>query len=195
MSRFSSNRPRAYRSEAHESLIRLTTCAMMVALSVVFCRLLGFPQNGATRVEIGFLPIAVIAYLYGPVWSAAAYGLADFIGAAIFTGVNPFIMLCKIVFGFAMGLCFYRRERIGIARNAIFFVLIALIVDIGLMTPIFIHMFGYKPLGAVTYRAVGAVFNTPVRIVCLALAEHTLFPLIRKRNPDRKNQIRSDDNG
>jgi hypothetical protein len=63
------------------------------------------------------------------------------------------------------------------------------------MTPIFIHMFGYKPWGAVTYRAVGALCNTPVRIVCLALAEYYLFPAILKLRPNRNNQVRSDDNG
>ena len=182
MSRFAHGNQRRDRGP----LIRLTTCAMMVALSVVLCRLLGFPQNGATRVEIGFLPIAVVAYLYGPIWSATAYGLADFIGAAIFTGVNPFITLCKIVFGLAMGLCFHGRERIGLWRNVAFFVAVAIVVDIGMMTPIFVRMFGYELWSAVTYRSIGALFNTPVRIICLALAEHYLFPAIAKLHPGQK---------
>ena len=76
------------------ALIRLTTTAMMVALAIVFARWLGFPQNGNFRIEISFLPIAVVAMLYGPIWSAAAYGLADFFGALLYTGVNPFIMIC-----------------------------------------------------------------------------------------------------
>ncbi len=176
------------RSESREALRRLTTCAMMVALSVVFCRLLGFPQSGATRIEIGFLPIAVVAVLYGPAWSALAYGLADFIGAAIFTGVNPFIMLCKIVFGLAMGLCFHKKERVGLLGNVLFFLAVAVVVDIGLMTPIFIYMFGYDFEGAVVYRTVGAVVNTPVRILCFALAESYLFPAIRRIGVLRENK-------
>ncbi len=178
MSKFHSHMGR--NSQSHETLACLTTCAMMVALSVVLCRLLGFPQSGAMRVEIGFLPIAIVAYLYGPAWSATAYGLADFIGAAIFTGVNPFITLCKIAFGFAMGLCFYRKEKIGLARNIAFFTVVAVIVDIGLMTPIFIYMFGYELWSAITYRSIGAFFNTPVRILGLAVAEHYLFPAFKK---------------
>ena len=61
------------RSEA-QALLKVTTCAMMIALSVVFCRVLGFPTSGMYRVEIGFLPIAIIAILYGPLWSALTCG-------------------------------------------------------------------------------------------------------------------------
>ena len=94
------------------ALIRLTTCAMMVALAIVLCRVLGFPQGGsAFRIEISFLPIAVVGVLYGPIWAAVAYGLTDFIGALLTTGINPFILICKIVFGLLMGLCFYNIEK------------------------------------------------------------------------------------
>ena len=92
-------------------LLRLTTTAVMIAMSIVLCRLLGFPPTGTYRIELGFLPIAVIAMLYGPIWSGVAYGISDLIGAWIFTGINPFITLCKIAFGVVMGLFFYRREK------------------------------------------------------------------------------------
>ena len=85
-------------------LLRLTTTAVMIAMSIVLCRLLGFPPTGTYRIELGFLPIAVIAMLYGPIWSGVAYGISDLIGAWIFTGINPFITLCKIAFGVVMGL-------------------------------------------------------------------------------------------
>ena len=100
-----------------ETLVKLTTTALMIAMSIILCRLLGFPQNGSYRIELGFLPIAVVAMLYGPVLSGIAYGIADLIGAAIFTGINPFITLCKILFGVVMGLFFYRREKISLWRN------------------------------------------------------------------------------
>ena len=52
-------------------LLRLTTTAVMIAMSIVLGRLLGFPPTGTYRIELGFLPIAVIAMLYdryGRVW-------------------------------------------------------------------------------------------------------------------------------
>ena len=64
------------------TLMRISVCAMMIALAIILCRQLGFPQTGAYRVEISFLPIAVVAMMMGPIWAGVSYGLADLIGAA-----------------------------------------------------------------------------------------------------------------
>jgi ECF transporter S component (folate family) len=161
-------------------LLKITTSAMMVALSIVFCRVLGFPTTGMWRVEIGFLPILIVAILYGPVWSAVSYGLADLIGALIYTGINPFILLCKIVFGLLMGVVFHGREKIGLPRNILFFLLVGFIVDIMMMTPIFVFMFGYTWEAALIWRLAAFSVNTPVRIVLTVLTDKFLLPSVYK---------------
>ena len=153
---------------------------MMIALSVVFCRVLGFPTSGMYRVEIGFLPIAIVAILYGPLWSALSYGLADLIGAMIFTGVNPLILLCKIVFGFMMGIVFQKREKIGLVRNILFFLIVGFVVDIMMMTPIFVFMFGYTWKAALIWRLAAFSVNTPVRMVLTILTDKFLLPSVQK---------------
>ena len=160
--------------------MKITTSAMMVALSIVFCRVLGFPTTGMWRVEIGFLPILIVAILYGPVWSAVSYGLADFIGALIYTGINPFILLCKIVFGLLMGLVFHGKEKFGLPRNILFFLLVGFVVDIMMMTPIFVFMFGYTWEAALIWRLAAFSVNTPVRIVLTVLTDKFLIPSIPK---------------
>ena len=163
-----------------QPLLKITTSAMMVALSIVFCRVLGFPTTGMWRVEIGFLPILIVAILYGPVWSAVSYGLADLIGALIYTGINPFILLCKIVFGLLMGLVFHDREKIGLPRNILFFLLVGFVVDIMMMTPIFVFMFGYTWKAALIWRLAAFSVNTPVRIVLTVLTDKFLLPSVQK---------------
>ena len=163
-----------------KTLLKITTSAMMVALSIVFCRVLGFPTTGMWRVEIGFLPILFVAILYGPVWSAVSYGLADFIGALIYTGINPFILLCKIVFGLMMGLIFHGKEKIGLSRNILFFLLVGFVVDILMMTPIFVFMFGYTWKAALIWRLAAFSVNTPVRILLTILTDKFLLPSIPK---------------
>ena len=160
--------------------MKITTSAMMVALSIVFCRVLGFPTTGMWRVEIGFLPILIVAILYGPVWSAVSYGLPDFIGALIYTGINPFILLCKIVFGLLMGLVFHGKEKFGLPRNILFFLLVGFVVDIMMMTPIFVFMFGYTWEAALIWRLAAFSVNTPVRIVLTVLTDKFLLPSIPK---------------
>ena len=162
-------------TKSRNIIIRLTTTAVMIAMSVVLCRLLGFPQTGSYRIEISFLPIAVVAMLYGPIWSGVAYGVADLIGAAIFTGINPLITLCKVLFGAVMGIFFCRREKIGILRILLCFLLIGVVIDIGGMSPIFVYMFGYD-----WKSALATLVNTPVRILFMWLTARYLGGYIRK---------------
>ncbi|MBQ2988167.1 MAG: folate family ECF transporter S component [Clostridia bacterium] len=178
---------RSNRKKGSETLLKATTSAMMVALAIIFCRYLGFPSSGMWRVEISFLPILVVAILYGPVWSALSYGMADLIGALIWTGVNPFILLCKIVFGLLMGLAFHGRERIGLPRNVLFFVFIGFAVDIVMMTPIFVFMFGHTWESALIFRLAAFSVNTLMRIILTALTDQFLLPAIYKYV--RKNRV------
>lgn len=172
---------------SRKMLTRLTTCAMMVALSIVFTRLLGFPSSGQWRVEIGFFPIAIIAVLYGPLWSALSYGLADLIGSVLFTGINPFILLCKIAFGLLMGIFFYRKVKIGLICNILFFVFGGFLVDIVMMTPIFVYMFGYTWESALIFRGAAFLVNTPIRILLMILANNYFLPAIRKYIAKKEN--------
>ena len=162
---------------------RITICAVMAALAILLCRILGFPPTGAYRIEISFLPIAVIAMLYGPVWSGICYAAADLIGAAILTGINPFITLCKLLFGVLMGLVFYKKRR-GPLGIILFFLLAGVLVDICCMTPIFVYQFGYTWKAALIYRAIGFAVNTPVRILLMILIEPRLakfFPTLTEK--------------
>ncbi len=178
-----------------EVLLKMTVCAMMVALSVILCRLLGFPQNAATRIELGFLPIALVAVLYGPLWSMLSYGLADFIGALLFTGVNPFITLCKIVFGAAMGIAFYKKEKIGVLRNVFFFILAGFLIDCLMMTPIFVFYFGYTWEAALVYRLIGVAVNTPARMIVMGLTDKFILPPLKKQVFGKKSGFAAYANG
>ncbi len=165
-------------------LIRITATGAMVALSVIFCRYLGFPQTGIWRVEIGFLPIAFIAFLWGPLWAGVGYGASDLIGAAIFTGVNPFITVEKVFTGVVMGIFFYggRRKRgcIGNARMMIAFAIIALVGDFFMMALIFKFAFGYTWGAALAFRGGNATVNFCMRTLIMWLADMRLTKRLLK---------------
>ena len=157
----------------HAVLLRLAVCAMMTALSIVLCRLLGWsPAESMGRVEIGFLPVAIVGMLYGPLWSGIVYGVADLIGAAIWTGVNPWITLCKVVFGVLLGLGLYTSKKprpwIFALRSGITLLVIGFFVDVLAMSWVFVVM-GYAPDYGVAFvtRAINAAVNLPIRIAVL----------------------------
>ncbi len=164
------------RLNTHQAMmVRVCVSGAMIALSVIFCRYLGFPQTGIWRVEIGFLPIAFIAFLWGPVWAGVSYGASDLIGAAVFTGVNPFITLEKILTGVVMGVLFYggrkTRRRIGAVRITAAFALIAFFGDFLMMTFIFHFAFGFPWSTAFMFRGVNAAVNFFGRSLLMWLAD------------------------
>lgn len=157
----------------HEVLVRLAVCAMMTALSIVLCRLLGWsPAESMGRVEIGFLPVAIVGMLYGPLFGGIVYGVADLIGAAIWTGVNPWITLCKVAFGVLLGLGLYTKRKPRpwefSLRSAVTLLVIGFFVDVLAMSWVFVVM-GYAPDFGVAFvtRVINAAVNLPIRIAVL----------------------------
>ncbi len=163
-----------------EALRRTCFTGIMMALSVVLCRLLGYPSTGIWRVELGFLPIYAIAVLYGKWWAAASYGVADLIGAAIFTGVNPFILLEKTLIGWIMGLFFYHKKRVGFPVIFLSMVLVSVICDFLVMSVIFHFQFAYTWEQAFWFRGVNAAINCIIRIAILTVCDLRVAGLLLK---------------
>ena len=151
-------------------MVAICTTSVMVALSVILCRYLGFsPENSAFRFDLGFLPLVVIAHAFGPIFSGLGYLLADMIGSLLSGYMpNPWISLCAALFGTVMGLFFHRR-RFSLLRTSLCFLTIGVLVDLLLKTPFLILLYGW-PVGA-TYalRAINLLVNLPVRIFTTTL--------------------------
>lgn len=85
--------------------------AIFVAMEVVLTRLLSI--NALTiRIGFGFVPIAVCGMLYGPIWAAAAGGMADVIGSAILFPIGayyPGFTLTAALTGLIYGLFLYKK--------------------------------------------------------------------------------------
>lgn len=62
---------------------RMVQVAMLIAVEIVLSRFLSIPTP-ITKISFAFLPVAIIAMLYGPVYAGIAAALADFIGAMLF---------------------------------------------------------------------------------------------------------------
>jgi len=89
----------------------LCITAMLIAMEVVLNRFCSINTMGL-KIGFSFIPPVVAAMLYGPVISAAVYGIADFIGATLFPigPYHPGFTLCAALMGVVYGLFLYRRE-------------------------------------------------------------------------------------
>jgi len=93
-----------------ESLKRMVSCALLIAMTVVLSRILCI-QTSVTKISFAFFPIAMAAMLFGPLWGALCGGLADMIGALMFPvgAFNPMFSITAAITGLIYGFCLHRR--------------------------------------------------------------------------------------
>ena len=89
----------------------ITACAMMTALSVVLNRFCSIHTMGWT-IGFAFVPVALIAMVYGPAAGAIVGGLADLIGALLFPfgPYHPGFTAVGALMGAVYGWCLYEKE-------------------------------------------------------------------------------------
>lgn len=94
------------------SMQQLTISALLVALDVVFSRVLAI-NTPLMKIGLGFAAVAVSAMLYGPLWAMLTAALGDLIGALLFpTGAYfPGFTATAALTGLIFGLFLYRREK------------------------------------------------------------------------------------
>ena len=94
------------------TLRQLTVSALLIALDVVFSRVLAI-NTPLMKIGLGFAAVALSAMLYGPLWAALTAALGDLIGALLFpTGAYfPGFTVTAALTGLIFGLFLYRREK------------------------------------------------------------------------------------
>lgn len=93
------------------SLRQLVVSALLIALDVVFSRVLAI-NTPLMKIGLGFAAVAVSAMLYGPLWAALTAALGDLVGALLFpTGAYfPGFTLTAALTGLIFGLFLFRKE-------------------------------------------------------------------------------------
>jgi ECF transporter S component (folate family) len=120
---------------SHKNNMRLVTVALLLALEVILGTFFTFNFAGIAKIGFAFLPIAMIAIMYGPLWAGTAYAIGDVLSwfikpeGAYFPGLT---LTCFLV-GFTMGLFLYKKE-VTFARCAVCFLPIVVCLDFLLNT-------------------------------------------------------------
>lgn len=63
------------RNHAYGNSYRLVLVALMIALTIIVNRV--FPATPVYHLTVDFVPIFIIAVLFGPFWSALTYAVAE----------------------------------------------------------------------------------------------------------------------
>lgn len=150
----------------------LVTVAVLIACEIILTRFLSVNLQ-FLRIGFGFLPVAVTAILYGPIWAAAAYAVGDVLGSLIFpTGPYfPGFTLSAVITGIIYGLFLYNKE-ITWRRCALCAVCIAVTVTLGLNTLWLSILYGKGYIAILMGRFAEAAV--------LAVIQSMLIPLINR---------------
>ena len=160
----------------------LVITGFMTALSVVLSKLVSI-NISFLRIGFGFLPIAVLAMLYGPLVAAIGYGLADLLGAwlfptgAFFPGFTVSAVLTGLVFGFVL----YKKE-VTFARALLASSIVCLCINLLLNTLWLTFILGKGFTVLLASRAVKEIVAIPVMAVLITAADRYILRAVRNRN-------------
>lgn len=107
---------------------------LFIALNVVLDRFLSI-QTDIVRISLGFLPIALTGYLFGPVAGGLAGALSDIVGMIVFPkgAYFPGFTLTGLIGGAAYGLIL-NKKPVSILRVTAVVLAVAAVCDLGLNT-------------------------------------------------------------
>ena len=101
------------RNNVYSRSYKLVLVALMIAMTLIINRV--FPATPVYHISVDFIPVFIVAVIFGPLWSALTYALADAIGAILFPvgPFNPGITFTLFLLGLAFGLVFYKKDLSG----------------------------------------------------------------------------------
>lgn len=159
----------------------LVIMSLMIALQIVLSKILSI-NISILRIGFGFLPIAVLAILYGPLWAGIAYAIGDIIGAFIFPTGTFFIgfTISSFLTGVILGVVLYKKEvtfmRAFIA-SAILCLAVNLILNTYWLT--FIIGKGFKVL--FLSRLIKELVAIPIMTILIVVMDRTVVKAIRRQ--------------
>ena len=163
-------------------LKRMVTVALLMAIQIVLSRFLAIPSQ-LIKISLDFLPMAIVAMLYGPVWSSLAWGFCDLIGALLVPmGAYYFgFTLSALVNGLFFGIFLYQSDN-KFVRVIAAILLPSLFVTLGLDT-VWLHQLYGNPVPVIlASRLTKVAVMIPIELLLILLVGRVLNEYIRKNN-------------
>lgn len=145
---------------------KLVTTALLVATEIVLSRFCSIATPIA-KIGFAFLPIVMIAMLYGPLYAGIAGAMADFIGAILFPigAYFPGFTLTAFLTGLTYGFFLYQKPK-SLVRISIMVVAVSLVWHLGLNTVWLWMITGKGYLAILPTRILQTGVMVPVTVFC-----------------------------
>ncbi len=142
--------------------------SMFIALEVILTRFLSI-QTPIVRIGFTFLPIAISAIMFGPVYSGIAASLADIIGMMLFpTGGSffPGFTLTAFLTGYIYGVFLYKKT-ISLTQISLAVIFSTVVVTLVLDTLWLWMLTGQGILVVLPARIIKCVIMIPIQIIMI----------------------------
>lgn len=150
-------------------LTKLVLMSLFIALEIILTRFCSI-NTPILRIGFGFLPIAMLGIMFGPLWAGLAYAIGDFLGMMIFpNGVYfPGFTLTALLTGIVFGLMLHKKN---ITYVRVFFtaLIVCGILNLCLDT-LWLHiMMGKGFLALLPARITKVAFAIPIQTILITV--------------------------
>jgi len=154
---------------------RLVLTAMLIAIEIVLTRFLSI-QTPILRISFGFLPITVIAILYGPVYAGIGAAIADLIGVMLFpTGAFfPGFTLTAFLTGVTYGIFLYKRPK-NLINICAAVLIVTMVLHLALDTWWVQLLTGKGYIALLPARIIKNFIMAPIQVFCIRMTVSERF--------------------
>ena len=154
---------------------RMVHIALMIALQIIFQRFLNIDYGQFVRLSFGFLPVAIIGMMYGPVYGGVGATVGNVLGAVL-RGFTPFpgFVLSALLGGIIYGLLLHNKPK-KLWRVCTAVAIICIFVNLGLNTYWLQMMHGQAFMALLPLRGVQ---NAIMSVVMVSTIWFVAYPII-----------------
>ena len=149
---------------------KLVQISLLIAIEVILTRFCSI-QTPIVRIGFGFLPIAIIAMMYGPLSAGISYAIGDLLGMALFpTGGSffPGFTFTAFLTGVTYGLFLYNKPKTW-PRIVGSVLTVCLVLNLGLDTYWLSILMGKGYLALLPMRIMKAAIMIPVQAIIIGV--------------------------
>lgn len=159
---------------------KLVQISLLVALQIILTRFCSI-QTPIVRIGFGFVPVVIIATMYGPIYAGVSNGIADILGLMLFPSGSffPGFTLTAILAGVIYGVFLYNKP-ITWGRIIAASVIINIVLNLGLNTYWLSIMMGKGFLALLPTRIVKELVMIPIKVVIIGIVWKSIIVKLPK---------------
>lgn len=160
---------------------KLVTVAVLIAMQIVLTRFLSLELGTTIRIGFSFIPLAVVAVLYGPITTVEAAIIADFIGIHLQgKPFDPRFGLTAALTGVVYGICLSRKP-LKPWHIVLCTTIVGLFLHLGLNSYWLAQLTGVPFMAKVSIRLVPELVQIVVKPIILIVVLPKLIEVAKNR--------------